>query len=90
MTRYQLLKVFHDLLYPDTNEEKAQKFRADTDLFLKDYKLSVDEMTAIKEMDLKKLYRLGVDKYIIINAARFFGVERQDLIRMMKEVAQDG
>jgi|DewCreStandDraft_5_1066085.scaffolds.fasta_scaffold00177_71 hypothetical protein len=72
---YRLHKFLWELR---RNPDLAERFRADPDQTMRDYGLDDEEVRAIKEKDFSKLYRAGVNPYILLFGAVHMGVPRQE------------
>ncbi len=61
MSLSALNKVVHDLQFPDILE----RYRADPDAFFAGYDLTEEEMGAVRGPDLRALWLMGVNPYLL-------------------------
>jgi|TARA_Y100001949_G_C15946968_1_gene312920 hypothetical protein len=82
MSLYQTQK----LLYMLNKDPKLQTtFLADQDSVLKDYKLSDEEIGALKKPDIGLLYVLGVNGQILMHYAAMCGFAWPEYIQAMRD-----
>ena len=58
----------------------AEQFRADKDSVMEKYGLTDKEKQAVHNQDIKFIYQLGVNPYLIIGAGAYLGLSRPELI----------
>ena len=58
----------------------AEQFRADKDGVMEHYGLTEREKQAVHDQDIKFIYHLGVNPYLIIGAGAYLGLSRPALI----------
>ena len=58
----------------------AEQFRTDKDGVMEQYGLSEKEKRAVHDQDIKFIYQLGVNPYLIIGAGAYLGLSRPELI----------
>ncbi len=62
------------------DEHLAQEFRANRDGVMERYGLTQEEKKAIHNKDIKFIYQLGVNPYLVIGAGGYLGLSRAELI----------
>jgi hypothetical protein len=62
MSLYQLQKLIYHV---NRDPSYRERYRQDTVGFAKDYELSDEEETAIRDVDVRKLYTLGVHPLLL-------------------------
>ncbi len=62
MSVYHVQKLFYHLL---VDPKVRERFKADSDSVLADYKLQPEEVRAIRSVDLATLYRMGVHPLLL-------------------------
>ena len=58
----------------------AEQFGADKDSVMEKYGLTDKEKQAVRNQDIKFIYQLGVNPYLIIGAGAYLGLSRPELI----------
>ena len=58
----------------------AEEFRTDKDTVMEKYGLTHAEKQAVHNKDIKFIYQLGVNPYLIIGAGAYLGLSRPELI----------
>lgn len=61
MAGYALNKMVHDIQFP----EKRARYEADSEAFLAGYDLEEDELRAVREGDIRALWQMGVNPYLL-------------------------
>jgi len=77
MGAYEVGRLIFDLR---KDEHLAEEFRANRDGVLERYRLTQEEKKAIRNKDVKFIYQLGVNPYLIIGAGGCLGLSRVELI----------
>ncbi|MBT8447010.1 MAG: aromatic ring-opening dioxygenase subunit LigA [Gammaproteobacteria bacterium] len=82
MSLYYVQKVLYEL-----NRDPALKeqFTADPDTVLADYRLTDDEIAAIKKPDIGLLYIMGVNGQILMHYAAMCGLAWPEYIQVMRD-----
>ena len=62
------------------DEHLAQEFRTNRDGMMERYGLTQEEKKAIHNKDIKFIYQLGVNPYLVIGAGGYLGLSRAELI----------
>lgn len=77
MSVYQVGKLVFDL-----NRQPAlvEQFQKEPEPFLERYRLSDEEKKAIRDKDLRFLYELGLNPYLVMGMARLLKIENRDYI----------
>ena len=82
MSLYALQKVLYEL---NRDPQVQQAFTADRDSLLARYRLSGEEVEAIRKDDIGKLYILGVNGQILMHFAAWRGLAWDQYIQAMKD-----
>jgi hypothetical protein len=82
MSLYQTQKLLYML---NKNPKLQVTFLADQDSVLKDYKLSDEEIDALKKPDIGLLYVLGVNGQILMHYAAICGFAWPEYIQAMRD-----
>lgn len=61
MSGYALNKMVHEIQFP----EKRARYEKDPEAFLAGYDLEEDELRAVREGDIRALWRMGVNPYLL-------------------------
>ena len=77
MGAYEVGRLIFDLR---KDRHLAEKFRADKDSVMEQYGLTDQEKQAVHNKDIKFIYQLGVNPYLIIGAGAYLGLSRPELI----------
>ena len=77
MGAYEVGRLIFDLR---KNALLAEQFRADKDGVMEQYGLSEREKQAVRDQDIKFIYRLGVNPYLVSGAGSHLGLSRPALI----------
>ena len=85
MSLYYLQKLLYQL---NRDEELQQRFLADKEAVLADYRLEEEEIEAVSKPDIGKLYILGVNGQILMHYAAFLGIEWFDYLDLMRKGIQ--
>jgi hypothetical protein len=86
MSLYQTQKLLYNL----NKDPKLQAtFFADKDAVLKDYKLSDEEITALKTPDIGLLYINGVNGQILMHYAAMCGYAWPEYIKAMRDALEE-
>ena len=82
MSLYYLQKVLYQL-----NRDPAlqAEFAADQDAVLADYRLTEEELAAIKQPDIGLLYIMGVNGQILMHYAAMCGMAWPEYIKAMRD-----
>lgn len=86
MSVYYLNKLFYSL---ETDEAFLAKFRSDINEALKEFRLTEEEIAAIKAGDIITLYRMGAHGFLLNVLARhdLCGVNRENYISRIRTLA---
>ena len=82
MSLYALQKLLYEL---NREPQVQQAFTADRDSLLARYRLSDEEVEAIRKDDIGKLYILGVNGQILMHFAAWRGLAWDEYIQAMKD-----
>jgi hypothetical protein len=82
MTLYKLQKLFYEL---NRDPRVQEAFTADPDALLSSYGLSDEELEAVRNDDIGKLYILGVNGQILMHFAAWRGLSWDEYIQAMKD-----
>ena len=77
MGAYEVGRLIFDLR---KDGQLAAEFRTNRDGVMERYGLTAEERAAVRNKDVKFIYRLGVNPYLIIGAGGFLGMSRAELI----------
>ncbi|MBT3435800.1 MAG: hypothetical protein HOC91_00195 [Nitrospinaceae bacterium] len=61
MLHYQLNKLVHEIQFPD----KRALFDQDPEAFIETFNLSAKELSAVKDGDVRALWNMGVNPYLL-------------------------
>ena len=78
MSLYYVQKLFYHLL---VDPKARQRFKAECDSMLADYKLDPGELRAIKSVDLAALYRMGVHPLLLRPFSTIHGMGMPDYLK---------
>jgi len=86
MSLYYVQKLLYEL-----NRDPALKdrYNADRDSVLAGYTLNEEELAALKEDDVGKLYILGVNGQILMHYAAMCGLEWPEYIQTMRDALDE-
>jgi Aromatic-ring-opening dioxygenase LigAB, LigA subunit len=77
MSAYEVGRLIFDLR---KDRNLAEQFRASNDGVMEKYGLTPAEKQAVHNKDIKFIYQLGVNPYLIIGAGAYLGLSRAELI----------
>jgi len=77
MGAYEVGKLFFDMR---RDERLAEEFRTNLDAVMERYGFTEEEKHAVRKKDMKFLYRLGVNPYLVLGAGGPLGVGRNELL----------
>jgi hypothetical protein len=86
MSLYYVQKLFYHLL---VDPKARQRFKADRDSMLSDYKLQPEELDAIKSVDLAALYRMGVHPLLLRPFSTIHGMGMPDYMKAISRVVEE-
>lgn len=72
MSAYRVGKLFYEL---GRNPQLMGQFHADAEAVMTQFQLTEEEKTAIRNKDLRFLYQLGVNPYVLIMGAMYLGAD---------------
>lgn len=81
MSLYYVQKLFYHLL---VDPKVKNRFQTDPDATLSDYKLTPEELRAIKSFDLAALYRMGVHPLLL---RPFSGLKAMGMPEYLKAIS---
>ncbi len=82
MSLYQVQK----LLFKVHNDLKLRgQFTADPSAIMADYSLTAEEERSLLGKDMRTLYRMGVNPWLLLQYAHISGVETGDYLRQIRE-----
>jgi hypothetical protein len=81
MSLYYVQKLFYHIL---VDPRVKLRFQADPDQTLADYKLTAEELSAIKSFDLAALYRMGAHPLLL---RPFSGLKGMSMPEYMKAIS---
>lgn len=80
MSLYELQKLIYDV---NRNPERRDAYRADQARFVTRYQLTSEEQEAIIELDVRKLYRLGVHPLLLRPFTLLHRVSNEDYAKAL-------
>jgi hypothetical protein len=80
MSLYQLQKLIYEV---NRNPEQRETYRADQNGFIARYQLTSEEREAITELDVRKLYRLGVHPLLLRPFTLLHRVSNEDYAKAL-------
>jgi hypothetical protein len=86
MSLYYLQKLLYQL---NRDEELQQRFLADKEAVLADYRLAEEEIEAVSKPDIGKLYILGVNGQILMHYAAMCGYAWPEYIQAMRDALEE-
>jgi len=86
MSLYYLQKLLYQL---NRDEELQQRFLADKEAVLADYRLEEEEIEAVSKPDIGKLYILGVNGQILMHYAAMCGYAWPEYIQAMRDALEE-
>tara|TARA_R110001599_G_scaffold353462_1_gene592930 strand:- start:29299 stop:29613 length:315 start_codon:yes stop_codon:yes gene_type:complete len=86
MSLYYLQKLLFQL---NRDAELQQRFLADKDSVLAQYKLDEEEIVAVKTPDIGMLYILGVNGQILMHYAAMCGYAWPEYIQAMRDAMEE-
>ncbi len=88
MTLYATQKFLYEL---NRSPELQERYTADRRAVLEPYDLTDEEVSALTEPDIGKLFHLGVNGQILMHFAAFHQIEWQDYLQRMRDgIAEHG
>ena len=82
MSLYYVQKFLYEL---NRSPELQERYTADRHAVLEPYTLGDEEIAALTEPDIGKLYVLGVNGQILMHFAAFHQIEWQDYLQRMRD-----
>jgi hypothetical protein len=83
MSLYQLQKLIYEV---NRNPERRDTYRTDQAGFVARYQLTHEEQRAIIELDVRKLYRLGVHPLLLRPFTLLHRVSNEDYAKALAEL----
>jgi hypothetical protein len=80
MSLYQLQKLIYEV---NRNPERRDAYRADPAGFMAHYQLTLDEQQAISELDVRKLYGMGVHPLLLRPFTLLHRVSQEDYAKAL-------
>jgi hypothetical protein len=80
MSLYQLQKLIYEV---NRNPERREAYRADGVAFASRYDLTPQEQEAIKKLDIRKLYQLGVHPLLLRPFTLLHRVSNEDYAKAL-------
>ena len=88
MSRYAVQKFLYEL---NRSDQMQARYTADPATELAPYDLTAEEITALTDPDIGKLFQLGVNGQILMHFAAFHQIEWQDYLQRMRDgIAKHG
>ena len=82
MSLYSVQKFLYQL---NRDPKVQQRYRAERDALLAEYELDDEELAAIRDGDIGKLYVLGANGQLLMHFAALLGMPWADYIEAMRE-----
>ncbi len=82
MSLYQVQKLLFNL---HNNLSLRAQYASDPVKVMADYSLTDDEKGALLSKDMRALYRMGVNPWLLLQYANISGVETRDYLRQIRE-----
>ena len=82
MSLYATQKFLYDL---NRDQAVQQRYREDRDALLAGYDLDAEELAAIRDGDIGKLYVLGCNGQLLMHFAPLLGIAWADYLEAMRE-----
>ncbi len=86
MSLYYVQKLFYHIL---VDPRVKQRFQADLDQTLADYKLTPEELSAIKSFDLAALYRMGAHPLLLRPFSGLKGMSMPEYLKAIAPAAEE-
>lgn len=86
MSLYYVQKLFYHLL---VDPKVKQRFQTDPDATLADYRLTPEELRAIKSFDLAALYRMGVHPLLLRPFSGLKGMGMPEYLKAISGLAEE-
>ena len=86
MSLYYVQKLFYHLL---VDPKVKQRFQTDLEDTLSDYKLTPEELAAIKSFDLATLYRMGVHPLLLRPFSGLKGMAMPEYLKAISAIAEE-
>jgi hypothetical protein len=86
MSLYYVQKLFFHLL---VDPKVKQRFQTDLEATLSDYKLTPEELAAIKSFDLAALYRMGVHPLLLRPFSGLKGMAMPEYLKAISGIAEE-
>ena len=77
MSAYEVGKLFFDMKH---HPELAEEFRGNPEAVMSRYGFTEEEKAAIRRKDVKFIYRLGVNPYLVLGWSGPLGIDRSELL----------
>lgn len=88
MSLYAVQKFLYEL---NRSDQMQARYTADPATELAPYDLTAEEITALTDPDIGKLFQLGVNGQILMHFAAFHQIEWQDYLQRMRDgIAKHG
>lgn len=82
MSLYQVQKLLFNI---HNNLTLRGQFTSDPGKVMADYRLADTETRALLDKDMRTLYRMGVNPWLLFQYANISGVEIRDYLRQIRE-----
>lgn len=82
MGAYEVGKLFFDM---KRDRGLAEEFRANPDAVMERYRFTEAEKDAIRKKDVKFIYRLGVNPYLVLGWCGPLGVGRREFLERLAD-----
>lgn len=86
MSLYYVQKLFYHIL---VDPRVKRRFQADPDETLADYKLTPEELSAIKSFDLAALYRMGAHPLLLRPFSGLKGMSMPEYLKAISGLAEE-
>jgi len=86
MSLYSVQKLFYHLL---VDPKVKQRFQTDLEDTLSDYKLTPEELAAIKSFDLAVLYRMGVHPLLLRPFSGLKGMAMPEYLKAISGIGEE-
>jgi hypothetical protein len=82
MSLYQVQKLLFNI---HNNLTLRAQYTSDPATVMIDFKLADNEARALLDKDMRALYRMGVNPWLLLQYANITGVNTQDYLRQIRE-----
>lgn len=82
MSLYQVQKLLFNI---HNNLTLRAEYTSSPETVMADYKLAESEAQALLDKDMRALYRMGVNPWLLLQYANITGVNTQDYLRQIRK-----